>query len=142
MLDVRSKACLPVRHDSMTNTTYLAVLHFFRRTFLRWFAMSELLEVGILWCEFGLLALPPLLVYFLHPVVKLLARIVGGPFGLLFPGSFRSVDFCRKIWLQGCGCRLVIALPVGNGAHQRQHDQYGYPFHGTAKIRKGEKSNY
>ena len=68
----------------MTNTAYLAVLHFFRWTLLRWLAMSEVLEVGVLRSKLCLLALPSLLVYFIQPVVKLLAGIVRRTFGLLF----------------------------------------------------------
>src|SRR5689334_22176253 len=106
----------------MTNTAYLAVLHFFWWTFLRGLAMSEVLEVGILWCKLSLLAFSSLLAILLHPVVKLLACVVSGSLlCFLFLRSFGSVDLGWKVWFKGSRLRLIIiALGGGNKARQQE----------------------
>lgn len=116
----RDRVCR--RHDSMANTAYLAVLHFFRWTLLRWFTMAEVLKVGVLRSYLGFFTLPSLLVNLFHPVIELLARIVSRSFGLLFLRSLGSVYFRWKIWLKGCRCLLIRSLSIGESAYQQQHD--------------------
>lgn len=61
----------------MTNTANLAELHFFGWTFFGWFLMAKVHRVGILRFLHFPFIFPFLLGYLLHPIVKLITRIIG-----------------------------------------------------------------
>jgi len=117
----------------MTNAADFAIFHFFRRSPFRWFLMAEILKIGVLGITFIFPVLLLFLLQFLHPIVKLIARIVSGPFRFLSRDLGR-VNFFGKIWLQRrWRTGLILCLRAIQTRSQKNQYRNGPCNHG-AKI--------